>query len=235
MELITKSNITFKIDPTHKEGIQDLTTDIFPSHFTGIICGRPGSGKTSLLCFIMQSKELFYKKFDHIYVITRSPKQFGVLFLPSTNFTKELNFNWLKEKIKANTPTISYVNILFIFDDVVSDLYEHKNSKDIMDFVFNRRHLLDNGMVSILITSQKYKTIPLNIRITANFIIFFRLAFSELKVIKEEVIFEPDDFDQVVKYVFADPDKAKHTFVIYNVDNDIYCFNFDKFNIKTIN
>ena len=57
------TNIQFKIDRSKIEGIQDLSTDIFPSHFLGLICGKPGSGKTSLLRFLLQDKNLFFKKY----------------------------------------------------------------------------------------------------------------------------------------------------------------------------
>lgn len=75
---------------------------------------------------------------------------------------KELDFDWIALKIIRFRNNEEYVNLLFILDDVISDLF--KQCKDIMDFIFNRRHLLKNGMISIILTSQKYSFVPTCIR-----------------------------------------------------------------------
>lgn len=38
--MLTPSNIDFRIDRSKKEGIANLETDLFPSHFLGLICGK---------------------------------------------------------------------------------------------------------------------------------------------------------------------------------------------------
>lgn len=235
MDPITKSGIEFKVENSGIEGIKDLETDIFPRHFFGMIIGKPGSGKTSLIKFILQNHKLFYKKFDYVFITTRTPRQFKGLFLPEANFINELNWEWIKNILKNHNDSKKYINILFLFDDVVSDIYTNKNQKEIIDFFFNRRHLLSNGMVSIIVTTQKYRTIPNTLRVTCNFIVIFKLARPELKAVKEEVIFDVPEFNKSYKLIFKrDKDiDSKHKFLVYNIDSDSYFFNFDKINFKT--
>lgn len=38
-------DIKFNIDRSKLEGVQDMGNPFFPSHFLGLICGWPGSGK----------------------------------------------------------------------------------------------------------------------------------------------------------------------------------------------
>jgi hypothetical protein len=52
-----------------------------------------------------------------------------------------------------------YTNVLVIIDDLIADLHENKTSRELKELVFNRRHLLTNGMVSIILTSQKYSLV----------------------------------------------------------------------------
>jgi type IV secretory pathway VirB4 component len=64
--------IYFNIDRSKIEGIQDLENEYFPSHFLGLICGWPGSGKTTLIKFILKHPKLLYKKYDEILILSPS-------------------------------------------------------------------------------------------------------------------------------------------------------------------
>ena len=139
--MISKSNINFEIDKSKIEGLQNLDNDIFPSHFLSIILGKPGSGKTSLLKFILKSDKLLFKKFDYIFIISPSPSEFKYLFLPKTNITDILNWNWIFNKINYINKyhKNEYINVLFIFDDMISDLKIVERDLQFSRFIFNRR------------------------------------------------------------------------------------------------
>lgn len=224
--MIEKSNINFIIDKSKTEGVADMTNQVFPSHFLGLICGKPGSGKTSLLKFIMTSENLLFKKFDFVYIISPSYKEYSKFYLPNKNFCAELDWNWIAEKIVHASREASYTNVLFILDDVLSDLYKNSRSKEIMDFIFNRRHLIPNGMISILLTSQKYKFVPTSIRSNITMLIAFKLNKIDWKHIKEEIIFSDASFEDVKNYVFGGGDE--HNFIVYRVDTNTFFKNFDK-------
>ena len=139
--MLEKSNIEFKLDKSKIEGVSNLTNDIFPSHFTSIILGKPGSGKTSLLKFILKSEDLLFKKFDFVFIITPSAIEFKSLFLPKHNFTSSLNWLWIYNKINTINKFYSseYINVLFIFDDMISDLKLSERDGNLAKFIFNRR------------------------------------------------------------------------------------------------
>ena len=190
------------------------------------ICGKPGSGKTTLLMYILKSEKFFYKQYDYIYIISPSYCEYDSLLLPSGNFCKSLNWIWIKDKISSLKQHTSYINILFIFDDIISELYNSRYSKEIMDFIFNRRHLLKNGMISIILTSQKYTRIPTEIRSCSNVIIYFKLNNMCIKKIYEDLIFEDKDkFDQIMTVFNNDKEQ---NFLIYRICNNTFYKNFDK-------
>ena len=55
-----------------------------------------------------------------------------------------LDFEWINNKIKPFINTNEYINILFIFDDVIVDIYKNRKCDDILKFVFNRRVKIKN-------------------------------------------------------------------------------------------
>jgi len=228
---IIKSNIKFSIDLYKNEGLPKLKTDIFPPHFLMTICGKPGSGKTTLLKFILKSDKFFFKQYDYVFIISPSYCEYECLFLPNENFCKSLNWKWIKKKIDNIKNSVNYLNVLFIFDDIISDLYNSRYSKEIMDFIFNRRHLLkENGMISIILTSQKYTRIPTEIRSCSNVVIFFKLNNICFKKIFDDLIFDDKErYDNILNEIFKG---EKQNFMIYRLCNNTFYKNFDKIIFK---
>jgi energy-coupling factor transporter ATP-binding protein EcfA2 len=224
--MLENSNITFKIDKSKTEGVADINTNIFPNHFLGLICGKPGSGKTSLLKFMLKDPNLLFKKYDYVFIVSPSFREYGDLFLPKQNFNSGLDFEWINNKIKSinSKESKSYTNVLFILDDVLSDLHKMPRSKEIMDFIFNRRHLLINGMISILVTTQKYNYIPTAIRSNITILFAFKLNNIDWKRVSEEIIFSDVNLSDVTNYVFKEP----NSFLIYRIDTSEFFKNFDK-------
>ena len=225
--MIKESNIKFNYNYNKVEGVRDFNKDLFPNHFLCLICGKPGSGKTTLLKFLLTHKELMYKKFDFVCIVSPSYVEYENLFLPPINFCKDLDFNWISEKISKHKSTKDYVNLLFILDDVIADLFKNRQSKEIMDFIFNRRHLLKNGMISIILTSQKYSFVPTCIRSNITMLMTFMLNNIDFEKIKKEVIFEEDSFKYAKNIIFK-KDKTNKNFMYYRIDNDTYFKNFNQ-------
>ena len=111
--------------------------------------------------------------------------------------------------------TIDYINILFIFDDIVSDLMKKMGHyEDLIKFFFNRRHILDNGMIHIIISTQRYVTIPPNIRQLCNMFFIFQSKNGDFINIRKEIL----DMKSYEKYY-----KNKNDFILYVCDrNEIY-------------
>ena len=177
---------------------------------------------------MLTENSLLFKKFDYVYIMSPSHREYKKFNLPAGNFLPHLDFTWINEKIKKHFNSTEYLNILFVFDDVISDLHKNRYSKEITDLIFNRRHLLNNGMVSIIITSQKYKFVPSQIRANLTVLITFKLNNNEFKQISDEIIFSDCDFKDIVNFVFDDD---KDSFLMYRLDSSIFFKKFDKINI----
>jgi hypothetical protein len=65
--------------------------------------------------------------------------------------------------------------MLIVMDDIVSQI-KGNNSPKFVDLFYNRRHRLSDGVINIIVTSQKWNMIPPFIRTILNMVISFPLA-----------------------------------------------------------
>ena len=68
--MIQESGIKFSYNYKKSEGAQNFDHELFPNHFLLLIWGKPGSGKITLLKFLLTHKQLMYKKFDIVFIIS---------------------------------------------------------------------------------------------------------------------------------------------------------------------
>ena len=134
-----------------------------------VLIGRPGFGKTSTaIALITQKNPKIYRKSHHHVIIMMPANSIGSLkknpfkSLPDDNIYHELNdmsINQVFQNIDAASKK-DEKTLLFI-DDMTTDL---KKTKFIMEtlkrMIYNRRHL----KLNIIITSQSYVNLPLDIR-----------------------------------------------------------------------
>lgn len=208
-------------------------------NFFMLICGRPGSGKTSLILnLICKRGKMFNRKFDKVFVfspslMTMKDEPFGEL--PEEQVNTELtmeNFNQALDSIKDTGE-----KILFILDDVVNDMKKTMAIQTLLSkALMNRRHLAGaGGSVSFIITTQVYNKIPAPIRKTASHIILYHTRNKkEIETIYDELIVLPkEDFYEILKYCF---DK-RHNFIYIDINKSYdkmfhKCFNQLEFNSK---
>ena len=107
----------------------------------GAICGWPGSGKTSLLKFMLKEKKLLFKKFDEVIIMSPSSNEFEDLFLPETNLTNAFNFDFIKNHIARINQTYpnEYTNLLIIIDDYITEINKNARGSEVQRLAFNRR------------------------------------------------------------------------------------------------
>ena len=200
-------------------------------NFFLLVCGRPGSGKTSLILNLIAKRgKMYNKKFDRVYVFSPSLMTMAknpFADLPEDQTYTSLDYSVLESVLEDIKD--SGEKILFIMDDVVNDMKKMEIQTTISKMLMNRRHLAGaDGSTSFIITSQVYNKIPAPIRKTASHIIIYHTKNKkELDTIYDELIIVPiKDFYEILKYCF---DK-KHHFVYIDVDKSYdkmfhKCFN----------
>tara|TARA_R110000803_G_scaffold11657_2_gene34682 strand:+ start:1495 stop:2256 length:762 start_codon:yes stop_codon:yes gene_type:complete len=181
-------------------------------NFFMLVCGRPGSGKTTLILNLIAKRgKLYNKKFDKVFVfspslMTMKENPFGDL--PEDQVDTELSEEILEGAL--NDIKDSGEKVLFILDDVVNDIKKIGVQTLLSKMLMNRRHLCgEGGSASFIITTQVYNKIPAPIRKTASHIIVFHTKNKkELDTIFDELIIIPQkDFYEILKYCF---DKRNH-------------------------
>ena len=201
-------------------------------NFFMLVCGRPGSGKTTLILNLVSKRgKLYNKKFDKVFVFspsltTMSEDPFGEL--PDNQIHTDLT----EENLETALSDIkdSGDKVLFIMDDVVNDMKKSAGVQRVLSkMLMNRRHLAGSGgSASFIITTQVYNKIPAPIRKTASHIILFHTRNKkEIDTIFDELIIIPQkDFYEILKFCFSH--KNKFIYIDINKSHDKMfhkCFN----------
>jgi len=98
----------------------------------------------------------------------------------------------------------THKHVLFVFDDVVSDIKTMEHEQSLTKLFYNRRHLIANGTVSIIVVTQKYTNIPQKIRSNSNWIILFRLNPVEFESVwKDAIVLSRDHWQKILDEVFG--------------------------------
>jgi septin family protein len=67
-------------------------------HFIMMLIGKPGSGKTTLLKQLLTNEQMYYKKFDHVILVSPSHAKMD-LKLKKENVASSFSLDWLFKKI----------------------------------------------------------------------------------------------------------------------------------------
>ena len=197
----------------------------------GFLCiiGRPGQGKTSLaVSLITQKKNKIYRKTHHHILILMPKSSISSLNnnpfkqLPEENLFDELNdstITHIYDRIRSFASD-NQKTLLFI-DDMTSDLKRSKTTIDTLKkLIFNRRHL----KLNLLITSQSYVNIPLDIRKNITNCILFKPAKKEMEILFHELVeAKKDIFVEIMKVVFD----GSHSFLFIHVPSQTMFKNWD--------
>jgi len=208
------------------------------NHFL-IICGKPGSSKTTLLMnMICKRGKVYNKKFDRVFLFSPSLSTIDDCpfeDLPEEQKFEELSYDILEgvlEDIKD-----SGEKVLFIMDDVVNDMKkEFHLEKLLCKVLMNRRHQCGaGGSLSVWITSQVYNKIPAPVRKCASQLVLYETKNRmELDSLYNEVIvgLRKEEWYQLLQYVW---DK-RFNFLYLDTTNNfnkMYHKNFNRLEITT--
>lgn len=159
--------------------------------FCWMLVGKPGSGKSHLISKIL--KERLKGKFASTFFFTPT-KIDGLNLVKDQNWFPQFTWNQIQECISYAAKTHPTKPLLLVFDDIIATLREHGCRKELMNLVFNRRHLIseeakDMPEVSILLTTQKYMACPDKIRTCLTHLCVFRVQGNDMNKIKNECIY----------------------------------------------
>lgn len=214
---LTVNKINMSCDNSRPKKLDDA----LQWHFATLVSGGPGSGKSNLWMNLITKKGKFYwKMFDKIHIFSPSLHTISkAIHLPEEQLISDFNMELLQYIIDNADPEHE---TLIIIDDFAAEL--KKNIRPMLRVVWNRRHL----KTSIIIVTQKYNAVPLELRTAMSSIISFNKNKRELDdIYNEHVHIERPLFESIVDMAFA----KRHNFIYLKLDefeNDKYYINFDK-------
>lgn len=208
-------------------------TQLFNKHQSTLILGKAGQGKTSLILSLFSSNRLLKKVYDCVilfqpYSSRDSIKEGDAIFdvLPDEQLFNELTEETLEEAVDIVDECAGEgLNSVIILDDVSSSLKDAGVEKELKNLNWNKRH----RKLSFFFLSQSYYAVVKDVRKMFNYIIVFKVAPMELKVIIEENLqgnYDKKTINELAKIVF---DK-KFNYLLINCDTgDLYKGNKQSF------
>jgi GTPase SAR1 family protein len=190
-------------------------------NFFMLLVGKPGSGKTSwwVSMITKKKKNTFYKKFHKVYIFSNSFKTISedIQLDKSRIYDGISELPDVIEKIKKTDDE----KTLIIIDDCVSDI---KDVEYMQKLIYNRRHT--GGGVSLIITTQVYNKLPLNLRKCASDLVFWATSNKQeyISIYKDYINLTFENWVKLLKYVF---DKNPHNFLYFKESNKAYFKNFN--------
>lgn len=192
-----------------------MVKEAFSTTSFNIICGRMGSGKTSLLTALI--KKVFKKCFETIYVFMPSNSRasiendiYGKNLPPEQLFdTLTLdNISAVYEAIQDNCR--EGYNSLIVIDDFQVALKDPHIIKILQKIITKMRHL----RTTIFLLQQNFQALAKPLRELASNLIIFNLGKSQLEKVFDEVVqLDKDKYQQIIDISFKDP----HDWILINL------------------
>lgn len=98
----------------------------------------------------------------------------------------------------------THKNVLLVLDDVVGAIKKSEFDPRLAQLVMNRRHIIFNGTISIIMVTQKYSLIPSRVRSNASWLVLYQLNPIDFETAyKDAVTMMPDKWRQLLAFVFG--------------------------------
>lgn len=203
---------------------EPLNSVINKTNFS-IFLGPPKSGKSSLLYSFFMSKEIYRKKFHHIYLVCPPTSLSSIknnIFtkhLPPENIFFDLDISTVskiislcEENSKENERSI------IILDDQAAHIKDVE--QELQALVYNRRHL----KTTIMMTLQTLKCLSLKLRKVVDNLFVFKISKKEF----EDIILEFIEQDRHTALQLMKLYKNSHDWLLINVPDKKMWINADE-------
>lgn len=184
------------------------------------LIGKPGSGKTYLIKHLLST--LFSNKFSYVLICSPSALEYHDI-VPKTQCHETFDMGWLYKMINMinlSQQTSQNKNILIVVDDCIAEVKDKIKDTKTASLFFNRRHLLwGNGIISILLTSQKYTMIPARFRSCLTNLVLFSLSpFDMQKIFEESIVkFTKAQWFELISKVY----EKEHNYLEIDIDKQL--------------
>jgi hypothetical protein len=197
------------------KGDDDIIPNIlFKPPFRIIVVAPSNSGKSVLISNLISSRDLPYRKYfkKNIFIWSSTFSLDDPSFSMSDNIEKsnvydEYSENTVMSIVDEQIGIIHKFtkkkapHLLFIFDDIINDLPQSRQS--VMNkLFFSARHY----NISLILLSQQYKMTPRPVRLNASDVIIFQTGNNaEITKISEEQAISADKFKQILRDATNEP------------------------------
>lgn len=124
---------------------------------------------------------------------------------------------------------------MLVLDDVVSEIKRNEFNELLTQLFFNRRHVIKNGVLSIILVSQKYTMIPAKLRSNANWLVLFRLNPMDFETVyRDAVLLDKEKWQKLVETVFdlkRNGEEKQFNSLAIQVEKDRYFKNFKRIDV----
>jgi GTPase SAR1 family protein len=230
MRLIKNKNVpldmpSFLVDdsPLGKHLNEHAVLKLFNKYGFMCFCGKPGSGKTSLMtAFLTQKNPKIFKKVFHNVIVCMNPNSRSSL---KNNPFEQLDADKVYDELTEDTITEIHKkledysandekNLLFI-DDMGADLKKSKQvEQTLKKIIWNRRHLHTVVMCSV----QSFVSLPLDLRKTISDLFLFKPSKTEFERVFSDILEQPKEVAmELMRFVYTEP----HMYLyLYNHDGE---------------
>lgn len=202
-------------------------TKLMNKHNFTLFLGKAGSGKSSLLISLLQTKSMFYGVYHQIFLFcppnsrASISNDFWDVNLPEDQILDELNLENLQYVYDvAKDNRRKGLNTLVILDDVQKYL-KGDCEKLLLEMNNNRRH----EHLSIWMACQNYKSIPLQVRQGLTGLFCFKVNKSEMEnLMHEQIEIDEKTFNKILNMTFKKP----HDFIFIDTNSQRIFYNWDE-------
>lgn len=179
-----------------------------------LICGPPGSGKSSFMLSLFRTTKLLRRKFSNIWLFTPMASFLSVRNHPfekhdkilhelSGEAIRDITSQLEKMKEEADESDEEMEHSCIIIDDFASELKSKEIERALKNLLIRTRHL----NCYVIITAQNYNMIPMSLRKMVTFASIFKpRTKAEWESISKELLkYEGEDSQKIFNYVFSEP------------------------------